>query len=440
MKRYLVACVAVGLTVLAAACSGSEPSGDVTPTIGGTVGTSTVSATVASTAETLAAGPGEIGPIASVLSNDPGERDPAELARAILFYLPDSEETRTGVWIADYGLAARVLGLEPPDPTGHFAFAEYIRELRLLSSVDSGYFLAGFSHDTADNGERAIAGANIGIGQTDIEIGISFSDENRSRELIFGDIVPSEVIAALQGCTGCPEPTVTNYDGVDSYGWGEDFARSFSDRYADPFFDSGGRGGRLAFADAVAWRTLSDSHMEELLAVAVGQESSLTESADYVDLLSTLIDMSAVSIFISSNTVGPDDPGDALANAVFPGYTEYVQAFGFTPEQEQAFRASVIPDALPPTFDTYAVATVWDGARFRAVIAYVYPTAADAQTAVEPVRIRFDSAVTIFGEAPYSEVFKPVVSAEGRIVIVSTDARSLGRPFTESEEPFYIHE
>ena len=178
--------------------------------------------------------------------------------------------------------------------------------------------------------------------------------------------------------------------------------------------------------------------MEGLLATIAGKSPSLAESSDYRDLLKLMLDHSAVSVFMSSETVGRDAPDDGLVNALYTGFTAYAAVYGLSDAQINSLRDRIIPSILPLPFETYALGTVWDDAGFHTIIAYAYPTDADALASLPRVETRFDRIENL-RERLYSEVYGVSTFVEGRIVVVQ-----LGQNVTSSLikdiAPIFVHE
>jgi hypothetical protein len=226
---------------------------------------------------------------------------------------------------------------------------------------------------------------------------------------------------------------------MEFFSWGRDSERNLSNRFAPPLFDGAGIGGRLAVDDSVAWRALRTEGMETLLDAAAGEAPSLSESADYVELLRLMMDHNAISIFMSSETVSRADGLDEFAEAMFPGIVTYAQAYGFTDEQMQALVDRVTGGTFPPPFDTYAVASAHDEDGFHTIVAYIYPSEELALAAQPKVEQRFSEAQLVKTAASISELYSPVVTVGGRTVLVRLNGDAADS-LVVNHEPVFAHE
>ena len=189
--------LAIALTALvAAACSsgGSAPRTATVTTPSPTALAPTATATVTPTATATVVPTPAPSALALLIAADAASRDNAELALVLLDHVPDTEQARSGFWIADYALAAHLLGIPRPDPADATAVSQYVTSLGLADThVPPGLYLAGFSTRPGLHPARHAARQSVGFAQGDITYGITVGEADSALEIVFGDIDPEVV-------------------------------------------------------------------------------------------------------------------------------------------------------------------------------------------------------------------------------------------------------
>jgi hypothetical protein len=447
--RKLLLLALAATATLSAACnsSGTSPTSaanSASPTGIATPGSPTVVATV--TPSQVASPTASAAPTGTPTPAQLPERDNLQIARDLLRYVPDTEQTRKGFWVNDYELAQQLFGVQRPDPADDEAVLQYVRQLNGLGDVPgrlmaSTQYLAGHSIDGNFVMSRQKAKASVGFGPADLKRSVLIDLLHPSMEIVVGDIDPGESHALILGCDECPEAETREHSGMAHFAWGDDTYRDFRLRYSPPLFDQAGIIGRLAFADGVAWRTYQTEKIELLLDTASGMKPSLAASADHVDLSAALWSASVYSFFISSQTHGRGEYSDE----------EFVQfwipygGFGLTQEQISLLTERLVTSRVyPEAFTTYALGAGEDESGPFAVAAYVFGDSETAEQNEGAITQLVTDRIVLSRARAMTDLFdRFTVERAGRVVLVrmyDDSAPAIVYRFVADGEPFNLHQ
>ncbi len=228
-----------------------------------------------------------------------GEPVVGSVFEALLAHLPDNEITRSYTKLSDYGGMLDLLGLER-FPLG--ATDEQIKEhaltifntsagglriglpewpgyLRMSSEKPNWYPFVGFEFVNVDQAAYSTSRFEPRNGEP---------RPPQDYNVAFGPFDSAITANSLATCD-CTQPLVRVHEGLEYYAWGEELAGDLRRRWAPPVYDDTGRGPRLFVVEGVAYWTLLNSAMDDLINVELGHAASLAESEAYVSVIRKML-------------------------------------------------------------------------------------------------------------------------------------------------------
>lgn len=214
----------------------------------------------------------------------------------LLDSIPDTPEARLQVWLNDFGYLWSFFdehGVSRPrrdDPSD--AVVEALRIVlsqgssleigEMMPFPESAPWIAGGLG--TDYPTKYLFHAASGVDARNVDAaaktgpGNAHRGLNKGREelaVLFGDYDPGTILSKLKSCAECLPPDTRGYSGVEYMAWGEDFEPNLRSRFKPPWFDSLGRGGRVAIFDGKLVQARATDGIETLIDVQTGQRPSL---------------------------------------------------------------------------------------------------------------------------------------------------------------------
>jgi hypothetical protein len=337
---------------------------------------------------------------------------------SLLALIPDTAETRRGVTMTDYVRGRELIGVElPSDPNNEAALDAYLKEFA-QRSVDAKdvrpfggqVFIGGYDQ----YGRLVIRPSSIGYGAAHVDGEAFAGAPPRAYQAVIGRFNPGASKSAIDGCDGCPAPSVQQHEGTTFYAWGNDFEQNLRGRLTAPAFDALGRGGRMAFSDGFVLRTEWTDGIKAMIEASKG-ESSLGANSDYVAMARELDAMGAYTAHLS-------DQVQSRAIGLPPGIP--------SDSSTAALRALWNPPPGEVVLSRYrylGIGSARDSLGSFVAIVLVHDTEAAAvkNAGLLPKRV---ASASNFRGVPWSQIFTQVeVETEGRIL----RARLYGPPHTD---------
>ena len=296
MRRYLYLVLALMVLVAAigAACDGAGPSAPdatATPTM----------------SETPVATPTALADPMPATAEAPAATPLDTVYETLLGIIPDTPETRMGVFIHDYTLVRQMFDIPLPGPGDDEdsleAYYDYYPPLakwgEIHPSTMEDVFFSPFNPD------RSIMAENLQYLAFDVRnidqilVTQTLGGPDPSEDVVRGRFDPQATDAALSACSDCPEPSREEHRGIPYYSWGEDYAINFDMKFAPPAFDQLGRGGRIAVLDEYVFRTNGTSEMKALIDAHLNEAPSLADVEEIRLLAGGMSKLRAYTMFLS---------------------------------------------------------------------------------------------------------------------------------------------
>ena len=457
MKRYL--CLALTLMVLAAAigiaCGGGEPSGSeatATPAMAETTAaTPTATADAMSTmAETTAAATMVTAvpestiaetPTPEATPTEPPETDandnlPVAVYDGLLGAIPDTPETRNGVFVSDYALARQVFDAATfplPGPeddeaaVAEFTSFEWVDMAAGTSNVDYPRPLSpGFLDQIIYGNYTEMMAENLQYLAFDVRnIDQSIlTGQPEQHQALRGRFDPQAADAALNACSECPAPSVEEHRGIPYYSWGEDYGVDANAKFAPPVFDNLGRGGRISVLDEYLLYTLGTSEMKALIDAHLNEAPSLADVEEFRLLAGGISRLRAYNMFLS-------DGVEAWDLNVLPKLS-----MGEDAPQEDIDRVKQHFAESGPRLRPYQVFGVGAGkdeeGSYMALV-LVHADDASAEENVGLLRRRIEEGSSTFYGNPWSDsidVASLEINADGRLLLAKARGRIAANPLS----------
>ena len=291
----------------------ATPPADATPT---SIPTPTPSATPAPTSTPA---PMRIERVASFGSPVTGTIFEDLLAR-----VPDNEDTRQLVDLADIAGPNELYGLQPPSPGSGVddeTVTAYLDQMYDLYAQGYPVDLIVWPTELARYTSRLDWYPYVAFDFWSVEqtISVRTGGPTSQYDIAFGQFDPRATADALAACE-CDQPEVRVRNGTEFYAWGEELIGDLALRFAPPIYDHIGRGPRLLVRDGEAYYTISDDAMLNMIDTVSGDAPSLADDSDYLltaqwlATLGNMATMSFSSITPSFNYFGARDE-EVIASA-----------------------------------------------------------------------------------------------------------------------------
>ena len=312
----------------------------------------------------------------------------------LLSLVPDTPETRDGVFINDYTLARELFDISLPGPEADVdRLEEYLLALRPIESgprLSVAPFISGFDESGYS---RLDYGRHLGFDIRNIDQSVAAGIPPGALEFVRGRFDPRATEDALQACSECPSPLRGKHGDVPFYSWEENLAIDIQRVLSPPAFDRLGRGGRVAVRDSHVYRTLKTTDMEALIDTSQGRAPSLADVGEFRHLAGGLTELGAYSAYLSDVTQELDETPQALTlgdSLVLRPYT--------------AFATGVEID---------------DGGSYMALV-MVHADEGDAEENLGLLRRRIEGTSSSVTGKPWSEAFDVDIldaRSEGRVLL-----------------------
>ena len=353
----------------------------------------------------------------------------------LLGLIPDTEQTRSELFINDYELAREVLDIPLPEPEAdEEAVLEYSLALyspdegNVATSVVLGPFISGYSkYGTYSLGMRTYLGFDF----RNVDQSIWAAQPPGQLEVVRGRFDPQATADALEACTECPPPLRAEHRGIPYYSWGEDSELDLTRRFEPPAFDHLGRVGRIAVQDNYVFRTVETSGMEAIIDASYVEIPSLADVEEYALLAEGAAEIHLYSLFLSDQTQSgvrgfvPAEAPDQL-----PALTEYLKN---SPSMALLLRP-------------YTALALGDGKDDNGVFVAIILVHADKEAARENVVLlgrRVKEVESIQAKVLWEELIGSVeVRADRRLLLAKlyTDSPLFSMNVYETRDNLFVHE
>ena len=307
--RAAAIAVSAALMTLAVACTTEAPQADAT--------TEATPASTSTQAPTPATAPTEsaLTPTTSVASAA-GDFSYLDLLR----FIPDVPSTRAGeVWIGNVPAAEAEADVSFPLVTETpFPWDDYAAYLELLpDGTDPVFFEHNGSFGDDDKRLAELAVSSLGFGPPHVDqwvYALPLAGFNLPFYVALGPFGQQAILEHLESCALCAAADASfAYEGWEIRAWGDegDIGIHQRLRWQPPFYDSLGRGGRLAFRDGVIARTLLIDQLQALVQADAGEIPSLADLPEWRAMAERLDQAGAYSAYVTNY---PFDPLDRNGN------------------------------------------------------------------------------------------------------------------------------
>ena len=350
----------------------------------------------------------------------------------LLDQIPDLSETRAGVYLTDYSLAASLIGIAAPgENASNEAVLEYISTyykppMRIVNPA----FASGMD---VTYGVRFIENAPYrGYDQRQVTASATAGEMPSTFEVVFGQFDPAAFAVAIE-CADCAPAQVMDRDGISWFSWNEEYEQDLRSRNSPPVFDYLGRGGNWLVEDGTVLRTIARDDMQKIVDTKSGSRSSLGDRNDFVLLANAMFDMNAYSIYISTKTMQK-----SFDLYVDPG------GYGLSPEVEATARAWI--DKLPALrpYSTYALGSGIDEEGQYTAVAFVHASEQDAKDSAILLKRVVRVLTRILDQRVWSETFDSVETETDGVVMKAKLRESQQAPIwgqiLDNGEPLFAHE
>ena len=229
----------------------------------------------------------------------------------LLATIPDTRETRMGVFIHDYALVRQLFDIPLPGPEdGEDAMEEFLPHIPPLERWGETYpamyepWLFGpFSRDRLSMTSEHFRYLGFDYRNMDQSIVtyLGSSQPAHLYQVIRGRFGPQATDKALASCSECEPPRREEHRGISYYSWGADYAIDEGSSFAPPAFDRLGRGGRIAVLDEYLFRTVGTSEMKGLIDAHHDEAPSLADAEEFRLLSKGMSQLGAYAMFLSDD-------------------------------------------------------------------------------------------------------------------------------------------
>ncbi len=340
----------------------------------------------------------------------------------LLAQIPDNSQTRELIYLNDYARARDVFGIPlPGDDADEETLTEYLiavnrgpegsTEEAKHTGLAPGPWISGFSEHGAIQLKNR---HELGFDVRNVHQSIMAGAPPQLLEVVKGRFNPREIERSIEGCSDCPKADRVEYEGVESYSWGEDGVVSLSERFSPPAFDQLGRGGRIAVSDSLVFRTVETPGMEALIRTHRGKGDSLADDEDLALAAGRLDDLEVFSALIIGD---PEyfSAEDVLENLCLNLYSDECDLI-----RDRAASVGSLTE-----YEVLGAGAGKDGhGLFNAVI-LVYRDEGDAERNARQFEERLEEGSSLFANRRWSELIPDAdVRAEGRTVLAKLRPQS----------------
>jgi len=227
----------------------------------------------------------------------------------LLRFIPDIPSMRDGeVWIGNAPAAEASVGVSFPLVTGPpFPWDDYAAYLELLpDGTDPVFFERNGDFADWDSRLAELAVSSFGFGPPHVDqwvYALPVAGFNLPFYVALGPFEQQSILGHLESCALCAAADASfAYEGWEIRAWGEegDIGIHQRLRWQPPFFDSLGRGGRLAFRDGVVARTLLLEQLQMVMQADAGEVVSLADLPEWRAMAERLDQVGAYSAYATS--------------------------------------------------------------------------------------------------------------------------------------------
>ena len=356
----------------------------------------------------------------------------------LLGTIPDSPETRRGVWITDYSKVRETFGLvlTGPDDEDLQKMLSDFREGRRDSRpfVKSMAFLGPLNIYFREVNQNL---RYVALDHSDMDQSIVTVIPPDVKEVVMGHFDQQRTHDALMSCFECPPADIEEHRGVQFYSWGADFAASPRLSFQPPMFDHIGRGGRIAVLDSLVFRTISTEAMKSVIETSQNEVSSLADVQVFRLLADGMSSLEAYNMLLSEDV----DLWSAVAhfreyNYLYPQYDHHGDPL-----------AGTGPWLSP--FEAYALGVGADESGNFMALVLLHANGDDAAKNVGLLRRVIEEEDSVLNESSWSEIIdleRSEILADGRVLLAKVRAanprdslRILGGLY-DSADSLILHE
>ena len=319
--------------------------------------------------------------------------EPETTYSLLLDQIPDTSQTRVGVFLNDFEMAAEVAGISPPDESATAdQVIDYLVELSIPPMQIAGHiFVSGWNDFATIFAQQA---ASRGYDQRHVSATASTGELPRIYEIAYGRFNPAE-FATEDPCDECPDFEMFEHKDVKWHSWGDGYSeqQNLHIRHVPPVFDNFGRGGNWLVEENQVIRTLARDDMRDLIDARAGEIDTLGDRKEFMALANAMTELHAYSIYISDKTIEK-----RLEVYSKPG------GYGFSPEQEAALRERLeeLPALRPYT--AYALGSGLDEDGPFTAAAFYFRDKKDAESSVDELRDAIGEGRSNLDQKPFSRL------------------------------------
>lgn len=353
---------------------------------------------------------GDSGPPTATVENSPTptaeHSSPPEPERDfiadILARIPDSEDNRTWLFVADFALASELGGIEAPTVLTEESFLAYLRAMEGFESniyVAFPGWISGYGSYATEFFEfREVLGYNL----TKVNAGVFTGFYDEFYEVAAVDYDPADTVSRINACADCPQPEEMEYEGVAFHRWDNDpDATDLRSRFSPPLMDNDGLGGNVWFDDEFIHRTSTTNDMQGVIGATGDTVPSLLDNDVVAMLHVAMRDASSYSYMLSEQ----------------PVYLESAVPWDLEATEEEIDR--LLAEYRPlRDYHAYAVGSAMeDGKPFIALTVFC-ESEGDAAHNAEQLRHNLGTERFLSDDEPFSDFFTGFeVSVEGEVVV-----------------------
>ncbi|MDA1189250.1 MAG: hypothetical protein O2854_06180 [Chloroflexi bacterium] len=288
MRRIVLGIAAV-LLLAVLACSDSSPStqGSTSPTVQET-------ATSLPTSE-------------PVVTQQTDDEPTGNTFLDLLSLVPDTPETRQGVFVNDFARIRDLCDIALPGPDAdQQALLAYFRDVTHPADFTiERSFISGLG------GFQPFATQNLGFTIRDVDADLYLSDEAAAEdvflEVVLGRFDPETANRLMKDCADCLESVSSRYSAEEYkrltvHAWGDGLILHTSERYTAPIGDSNGRSMPTVVSSNYLARAMSTDFTKSVIDAAHNDASSLTDTEEFEQLAKALDSLGVHSAFVSGET------------------------------------------------------------------------------------------------------------------------------------------
>ncbi|MCB9492148.1 MAG: hypothetical protein H6674_08810 [Dehalococcoidia bacterium] len=350
-RRAAVIAVSAAFMTLAVACSTDAPQADAT--------TETTPAPASTEAPTPATAPTENSPISTPpVASGADDFSYVDLLR----FIPDVPSMRDGeVWIGNVPAAEADAGVSFPLVTDTpFPWDDYAAYLELLpDGTDPVFFERNGSFGDDDERLAELAVSSLGFGPPHVDqwvYALPLAGFNLPFYVALGPFAQQSILTHLESCALCAAADASfAYEGWEVRAWGEegDIGIHQRLRWQPPFYDSLGRGGRLAFRDGVVARTLLIDQLQGVVQADAGEIPSLADLPEWRAMAERLDQIGAYSAYVTNYPFDPLGRDGKLhtEGPFIDAYLLFASVFATEPSDGLPVRALVLYESEEDALD-----------------------------------------------------------------------------------------